>query len=54
MKILLVEDDEELCRSIQSALEKEMYIVDCIRDGETAMFYALNTDYAYDIAIDNY
>ena len=51
MKILLVEDDEELCRSIQSALEKEMYIVDCIRDGETAMFYALNTDYAYDIAV---
>lgn len=51
MKILLVEDDEELCRSIQSALEKEMYIVDCIRDGETAMFYALNRDYAYDIAV---
>ena len=26
-------------------------MVDCCNDGETAMLYALNTDYAYDIAI---
>ena len=51
MKILLVEDDAELCSVIQKALEKEKYIVDCVSDGETAMFYALNTEYAYDLAI---
>ena len=44
MKILLVEDDAELCSVIQKALEKEKYIVDCVSDGETAMFYALNTE----------
>ena len=26
-------------------------LVDCVSDGETAMFYALNTEYAYDLAI---
>ena len=51
MKILLVEDDAELCSVIQKAREKEKYIVDCVSDGETAMFYALNTEYAYDLAI---
>ena len=51
MKILLVEDDAELCSVIQKALEKEKYIVDCVSDGETSMFYALNTEYAYDLAI---
>lgn len=51
MKILLVEDDAELCSVIQKALEKEKYIVDCVSDGETAMFYAPNTEYAYDLAI---
>ena len=35
MKILLVEDDAELCSVIQNALEKEKYIVDCVSDGET-------------------
>ena len=51
MKILIVEDDAELCSVIQKDLEKEKYIVDCVSDGETAMFYALNTEYAYDLAI---
>ena len=51
MKILLVEDDAELCSVIQKDLKKEKYIVDCVSDGETAMFYALNTEYAYDLAI---
>lgn len=51
MKILLLEDDLELCSSIQKALEKENYITDCCNDGETAMLYALNKEYAYDIAI---
>ena len=51
MKILLLEDDLELCKNIKISLEKENYMVDCCNDGETAMLYALNTDYAYDIAI---
>jgi len=51
MKILLLEDDIELCNSIQTELVKSGYIVDSCNDGETAMLYALNTDYAYDLAI---
>ena len=51
IKILLIEDDRELCRSIRRELEKNGYMVECCSDGETAMFYALNTDYGYDIAI---
>ena len=45
MKILLLEDDLELCKNIKISLEKENYMVDCCNDGETAMLYALNTDY---------
>ncbi|MDD3417423.1 MAG: response regulator transcription factor [Lachnospiraceae bacterium] len=51
MKILLLEDDLDLCKAIKIELEKQQYIVDCCNDGETAMLYALNTDYSYDIAI---
>lgn len=51
MKILLIEDDLELCKNIKNSLEKDNYTVDCCNDGETAMLYALNIDYSYDIAI---
>lgn len=51
MKILLMEDDLELCNVIQVELAKNGYIVDSCNDGETAMLYALNTDYSYDLAI---
>lgn len=51
MKILLLEDDLELCSSIQSQLTKNGYMVDACNDGETAMMYALHTDYSYDLAI---
>lgn len=51
MKILLIEDDLELCALIKNSLEKQDYIVDSFHDGETALLYALNTDYAYDLAI---
>lgn len=51
IKILLMEDDLNLCQSIQQALKKEGYSVDCCNDGESAMIYALNTDYGYDLAI---
>lgn len=51
MKILLLEDDLELCTSIRAELEKSGYVVDCCTDGETAMLYALNVEYGYDLAI---
>lgn len=51
MKILLIEDDKELCHSIQSELLRNGFQVDCCNDGETAMLYALNREYAYDLAI---
>ena len=47
MKILLLEDDLELCKNIKISLEKENYMVDCCNDGETAMLYALNTCLLY-------
>ena len=46
-----MEDDLDLCQSIQQALKKEGYSVDCCNDGESSMIYALNTDYGYDLAI---
>lgn len=51
MKILLLEDDLDLCKNIKFSLEKEGYVVDSCNDSETALLYALNTDYSYDIAI---
>jgi len=51
MKILLLEDDLELCTSIRAELEKSGYVVDCCTDGETAMLYALNVEYGYDLPI---
>ena len=51
MKILLLEDDLELCNEIQLQLIKNGYVVDTCHDGETAMLYALNTEYSYDLAI---
>lgn len=51
MKILLLEDDLELCNLIESELINNEYMVDSCNDGETAMLYALNTDYSYDLAI---
>lgn len=51
MKILLLEDDLQLCSAIQTELIKNGYVVDCCNDGETAMLYALNVDYSYDLAV---
>ncbi|MBS5324674.1 MAG: response regulator transcription factor [Lachnospiraceae bacterium] len=51
IKILLIEDDTDLCHSIQQALIKDGYAVDCCTDGDTAMLYATHTDYGYDLAI---
>ena len=51
MKILLLEDDLDLCRSIRDVLIKNGYTVDVCNDGETAMLYALNKDCGYELAI---
>lgn len=51
MRVLLLEDDLNLCDTIEQALGKEGYSVDSCHDGETAMLYALNTDLCYELAI---
>lgn len=51
IKILLIEDDMDLCHSIEQALLKEGYTADCCSDGQTAMLYAQHTDFGYDLAI---
>ena len=48
---MLIEDDVDLCRSIQNELVENGYLTDCCHDGETAMLYALNPDFGYDLAI---
>lgn len=51
MRILLLEDDFNLCATLEQALRKEGYSIDSCHDGETAMLYALNTDLGYELAI---
>lgn len=51
MKILLVEDDKNLCNMIKQQLTKENYVVDACTSGEDGMIYALNPDNSYALAI---
>nr|WP_304429328.1 response regulator transcription factor [uncultured Acetatifactor sp.] len=51
MKILLIEDDRNLCNMIKQQLTKENYIVDACTSGEDGMIYALNPDNSYALAI---
>jgi len=51
MRILFVEDDINLSAAISEQLQKEGYITDCCYDGETALSYALNFEYSYDIIL---
>ena len=39
MRILLVEDDEKLCYTLQYQLEQEGFLVDTCMDGEDALFF---------------
>ena len=39
MRILLVEDDENLCYTLQYQLEQEGFLVDTCMDGEDALFF---------------
>jgi DNA-binding response OmpR family regulator len=49
MRVLLVEDDARIARSVRSALEGAGYAVDLARDGEAAWFHGDTED--YDIAV---
>lgn len=51
MKILLIEDDKNLCQMIKQQLTKENYIIDACTSGEDGMIYALNPDNGYALAI---
>jgi two-component system OmpR family response regulator len=45
MKILVIEDNEELSRQIKSVLEHAMYVVDCAFDGKEGCFMGENEKY---------
>ena len=45
MRILLVEDDEKLNKTLTFKLEKEGFAVDACHDGEEACFYGENNIY---------
>lgn len=45
MRILVVEDEERLCRSIKKVLEENHYMVDVAYDGEMGLKFAFQYDY---------
>lgn len=49
MRVLIVEDEVKIARSLQKALEQEKYAVDVTNDGDEG--YAMATTEPYDIAI---
>ena len=49
MRILLVEDDKELCDAIKLQLERAGYETDCCGQGQEAFYYA--AEYPYDVII---
>ena len=51
MKILLVEDDKNLCMAIKNQLSKEGFLVDICNTGDEAFLYAINPENNYDLAI---
>lgn len=51
MKLLLIEDDPELSEEIEKELSANGYLVDTCLDGETGLYYALNPDHGYDLAM---
>ena len=51
MKILLIEDDTQLCMTIKEQLTKEGYIVYTCNTGDEAFLYAVSADNDYDLAI---
>ncbi|MCI8638643.1 MAG: response regulator transcription factor [Coprococcus sp.] len=51
MKILLVEDDKNLCCAIKAQLSREGFLIDAFYDGEEAFLYALDPENQYDLAV---
>ena len=49
MRILLVEDDKELCEAIKLQLEKAGYETDCCGSGQEAFYYA--AEFPYDVIL---
>ncbi|HIR14800.1 MAG TPA: response regulator transcription factor [Candidatus Choladousia intestinavium] len=49
MKLLLIEDDLALCRSLKPQLEKEGFSVDLCHDGEEGLFYV--REQAHDLVL---
>lgn len=45
MRILVVDDDKNLCSTIQRGLEENAFAVDCVYDGDDAMYYTSSTPY---------
>ncbi len=46
MRILIVEDNQELARSLKKGLELSSYAVDVVYDGKTGEAYAMSGEYA--------
>lgn len=49
MKLLLIEDDIDLCQNIKEQLSKEGYLIDTFDNGEEGFVTALNPTNAYDL-----
>jgi two-component system, OmpR family, response regulator len=45
MRVLLVEDDRELSQRLKSVLTEAGGVVDCVFDGDEALYYGQNTPY---------
>ena len=52
MRILIIEDDQEMANFLQVSLESEFYVVDIAPDGEKGSFLARTND--YDLALVDY
>ena len=49
MRILLIEDDKDLCKNIRLALDAAGYETECCHSGDDGLFYAKNA--AYDVIV---
>lgn len=49
MRILIVEDNEDLCEALSLVLTKEGYIIDCVHSGEDGLQFAMQN--AHDLIV---
>ncbi len=45
MRILVVDDDKNLCSTIKRGLEENAFAVDCVHNGDDGVYYASTTPY---------